>query len=57
MFTHILKNHVNGSHGNRVFFHSAFEFIFGDIFFCISGVPVNDLTPIKMFWGMQARSN
>ena len=49
MSTPILKNHVNGCHGNRAFFHSAFEFIFEDksFFFCISGVPVNDLAPMK----------
>ena len=38
MHAPILKN--NGCHGNRAFFHSAFEFIFDDIF-CISGVPVD----------------
>ena len=26
------------------------------LFFCISGVPVNDLTPIKLSSGMQGRS-
>ena len=45
LYTPILKNHVNGCHGNLAFFHSAFEFIFGDIFVCISGVSVNDWHP------------
>ena len=26
----MLKNHVNGCHGNHAFFHSAIEFIFED---------------------------
>ena len=29
------------------FFHSAIEFIFEDKFFCISGVQMNDLAPMK----------
>ena len=44
----MLKNHVNGSHGNHAFFHSVNKFFFKDIFFCISGAPVlNDLAPMK----------
>ena len=30
MYTPMLKNHVNGCHGNHAFFHSAKEFIFED---------------------------
>ena len=30
MYTPMLKNHVNGCHGNHAFFHSAIEFIFED---------------------------
>ena len=47
MYTPMLKNHVNGCHGNHAFFHSAKEFIFEDNFFFISGVPMNDLAPMK----------
>ena len=47
MYTPMLKNHVNGCHGNHAFFHSANGFIFEDKILCISGVPMNDLTPIN----------
>ena len=47
MYTPMLKNRFNGCHGNHAFFHSAIEFIFEDKFFCISGVPMNDLAPMK----------
>ena len=30
MYTPMLKNRVNGCHGNHAFFHSAIEFIFED---------------------------
>ena len=30
MTTPMLKNRVNGCHGNHAFFHSAIEFIFED---------------------------
>ena len=30
MTTHMLKNRVNGCHGNHAFFHSSIEFIFED---------------------------
>ena len=30
MFTLMLKNHLNGCHGNHELFHSAKEFIFDD---------------------------
>ena len=45
----MLKNRVNGCHGNHAFFHSAIEFIFEDKtkILCISGVPMNDLAPMK----------
>ena len=36
-----------GCHGNHACFHSAIEFIFEDDFFCISGVPGNDLATMK----------
>ena len=47
MYNPILKNHVNNCHGNHEFFHSA-KFIFEDKYIlCISGVPMNDLAPMK----------
>ena len=39
----MLKNRVNGCHGNHAFFHTAYEFIFEDKNLCISGVTINDL--------------
>ena len=49
MYVHpMLKNHVNGCHGNHAFFHRAKEFIFDDknsLHFW--GVPMNDLAPLK----------
>ena len=52
MCTPILKNFVNGCHGNHASFHSAIEFIFEDEFVCVSVVPINDLAPMKNFLGM-----
>ena len=43
----MLKNHVDGSHGNHAFFHSVNMFFFEDNFFCIYGVPINDLALMK----------
>ena len=47
----MIKNRVNGCHGNHAFSHSAIEFIFEDKnslhFLCISVVPMNDLAPMK----------
>ena len=39
------------------FFNSAKEFIFEDIFLCISRVLMNDLAPMKNCPGVQGRSN
>ena len=47
MYTAMLKNRVNGYHGNHAFFHSSIEFIFEEKILCISGVPMNDLAPMK----------
>ena len=47
MYTPMLKNLVNGCHGNHAFYHSAIEFFFEDKILCISGVPGNDLAPMK----------
>ena len=47
MYTSMLKNHVNGCHGNRAFFHGATEFILEDKIICMSWVPINDLEPTK----------
>ena len=58
MPTTMFKNHIDGCHGDHAFFHSAKEFIFEDnFFFCISGVPMNDLAPMKNCPGVQGRSN
>ena len=43
----MLMNYVNGCHGNHAFLHGPKEFTFKDKNLCISGVPVNDLTPMK----------
>ena len=43
----MLKNCINGCHGNHAFFHSAIEFIFEDKnSLCFWG-PMNDLAPMK----------
>ena len=58
----MLKNRVNGCHGNHAFFHSSIEFIFEDknsLHFW-GGVPMNDLAPMKNCpggGGVQGRSN
>ena len=58
----MLKNHVNGCHGNHAFFHSAIEFIFEDknsLHFC--GPNERFGTHEKLSWGggggVQGRSN
>ena len=43
----MLKNHVNGCHGNHAIFHSVIEYSFEDKILCISVVPINDLAPMK----------
>ena len=52
MYTPILKNCVNGCHGNHALFHSAIKFIFEDEFVWVSVVPINDLAPMKNFLGV-----
>ena len=36
-----------GCHGNHAFSHSPYKFIFEDNLFCVKGVPMKNLTPIK----------
>ena len=46
----MLKNHVNGCHGNHAvfFFMVQIRLLFLKIkILCISGVPINDLAPMK----------
>ena len=47
MYTTMLKNHVNGCHGNHAFFHSVIESIVEKKILSISVVPVNDLAAMK----------
>ena len=44
--TPMLKNHVNDCHGNHEFIDNENKFLL-----CISGVPMNDLAPIKIVLG------
>ena len=61
MTTPMLKNRVNGCHGNHAFFHSAIEFIFEDNFFLHFWGPNEQFgTHEKLSWGgggVQGRSN
>ena len=47
MYTPMLKNHINGCHGNHAFFivQTNFSLITKNI--CNFGVPMNDLAPMK----------
>ena len=47
MYTSMLKNHVNGCHGNHAIFHSVIESIVAKKILSISLVPMNDLVPMK----------
>ena len=38
-------------------FHCAIEFFFEDKLICISGVPMNDFTPMKNCPGLKGTSN
>ena len=59
MYIPMLKNHVNGCHGNQAVFFFIVQIILSlrTKFFCISGVPMNDLTSMKNCPGVQGRSN
>ena len=57
MTTPMLKNHVNGCHGNHAFFHSAIEFIFEDKNSLHFWGPNERFgTHEKLSWGVQGRS-
>ena len=47
MYTPMLKNRVNGCHGNHVFFIVQLSLSLRTKILCISGVLINDLTPMK----------
>ena len=49
MYTPMLKNRFNGCQGNHAFFHSAIELSLSlrTKIICTSGVPMNDLAPMK----------
>ena len=52
MYTPMLKNRVNGCHGNHAFFHSAIEFIFEDKnSLCFWGPNERFGTQEKLSWG------
>ena len=43
----MLKNRVNGCHGNHAFFIVQLSLSLRTKLLCISGVPMNDLAPMK----------
>ena len=47
MTTPMLKNRVNGCHGNHAFFIVQLSVSLRTKILCISGVPMNDLAPMK----------
>ena len=47
MPTPMLKNHVDGCHGNHAFFIVQKSLSLRTKLFCISWVPINDLAPMK----------
>ena len=51
----MLKNHVNSCHGNHAFFILQKSLSLKTNIICISGVPMNDLAPIKNFPGVIVR--
>ena len=56
----MLKNRVNGCHGNHAFSTVQLSLSLRTKFVCISGVPRNDLAPMKNCpggGGVQGRSN
>ena len=57
MCTPMVKNLVAGLHGNHPFLHIVNKFIVEDKNSLHSGVLMNDLAPIRLFYGLQGRSN
>ena len=49
----MLKNHVNGCHGNHAIFQNVIESIVEKKIISISVVPINDLAPMKNCLGVQ----
>ena len=58
MYIPVLKNHVNGCHGNHAifFFIVQIRLSLRTKFICISGVSMNDLAPMKNCPGVQDTS-
>ena len=52
----MLMNQVNSCHGNNAFFIMQLSLSCTTIIHCISGVPMNDLAPMKNCPGVQVRS-
>ena len=47
----MLMNHVNSCHGNNAFFKMQLSLSCTTKTLCISGVPMNDLAPMKIVLG------
>ena len=47
----MLKNHTDGCHGNHAFFIAQQSLSLGTKILSISGVPMNDLAPMKDYDG------
>ena len=60
MYAPMLKNRFNGCHGNYAFFIVQLSLSLRTKILCFSGVPENDLAPMKNCHGgggVQGRSN
>ena len=58
MPTSMLKSHVDGCHGNHAFFFIVQKSLsLRTKILCISGVPINDLAPMRNCHGVQSWSN
>ena len=58
MTTPMFKNHIDGCHGDHAFFFIVQKSLsLKTKILCISGVPMNDLAPMKNCPGVQGRSN
>ena len=57
MYTSMLKNHFNGCHGNHAIFQNVIESIIEKNILSISVVPINDLAPMKNYFGCKGISN
>ena len=55
MYTPIIEKLIMGCHGNYAFLHSLNQNFLGNIFFCIQGIQLNNLVPVKNCPGGDAR--